>query len=200
MERKTVNFKQTFTDAIQLGTVNLIPLILASLLLLVTFWIPYFGLGALIGYAMLPLQLQKNKTFNPTCIFDAKWRHNMGEYMLCNAMLGLPTAMGIFFGIIPGIVLGLSWMLATFILFSTGKNPLDAIMASNKATMGSKWTIFLVYVVFGILTFLVTLIATGLLNLGIFGLILFIIVTLLLWAIQLSLQTSIWNQLRDNVE
>ncbi len=106
----------------------------------------------------------------------------MGEYMLCSALLGLPVCLGFCFAFILGIVLGLSWMLSIFIMFSTGKNPLDAIMASNKATMGSKWTIFFVYFAFGFLALIVTLIATSLLNIGTFGLILFMLVMLLLWA------------------
>ena len=48
----------------------------------------------------------------------------------------------------PGIVLSLAWSLSYYFLIEKGKNPMEAIKASNDATYGSKWTMFFVMLVF----------------------------------------------------
>lgn len=51
---------------------------------------------------------------------------------------------------VPGIVLSLAWTLGTLIAVDQGENPLTALVRSNEVTYGKKWTIFLAYLVLGI--------------------------------------------------
>jgi hypothetical protein len=53
---------------------------------------------------------------------------------------------GYLFGIIPGIVIQMAWMLAPLLVIDRSVNPSAALQASNNLTYGKKWTIF-----FGIL-------------------------------------------------
>ena len=48
----------------------------------------------------------------------------------------------LFFMIIPGIIISIGWSLAIYILLDKGVAPGEAMIRSNKATYGYKWTIF----------------------------------------------------------
>ncbi len=88
---------------------------------------------------------------NPLGIFDSKYRRYMGEYLITMGLMVIPIYIAFIFMIIPGIVLSLAWSLAYYFLIEKGKNPIEALKASNDATYGSKWTMFAVALVFGIM-------------------------------------------------
>ena len=170
---------------------------------LVTIWVPYINIGTTIAISLLPVELAKGNVINPVSIFDSKYRRYMGEYLITAGLMVIPIYIAFIFMIVPGIVLSLSWALSFYFLLAKGKNPMQAIKASNDATYGSKWTMFFVMLVFGIIVGIV---------LGVFGaicsaigvgfitfVVMFILIVLAV-SIRMAIDASFWKQLQDNVK
>ena len=66
----------------------------------------------------------------------------MGEYFTLIGLMYLAIIPALFFMIIPGIIISIGWSLAIYILLDKGVAPGEAMIRSNKATYGYKWTIF----------------------------------------------------------
>ena len=75
--------------------------------------------------------------------------------------------------IVPGIIISIGWSLAIYLMLDKGIAPGEALVRSNKATYGYKWTIFGVNFVLVIAYYILTFI---------FGLIPFIGILLILLA------------------
>lgn len=203
MEMKQLDFTETFKDAITIGMKNAPSVIAAVALFLVTIWIPYINIGTFIAITLLPTQLAKGEVINPLGIFDSKYRRYMGEFLITMGLMVIPTSIAFLFMFVPGIVLSLAWTLAYYFLIEKGKNPIEAIRASNDATYGSKWTMFFVMLVFcivfgvafGILGAVCSLIDVGFITF----LVMFALVVLAI-SIDMAIEASIWKQLKDNVE
>lgn len=102
----------------------------------------------------------------------------------------------------PVFVLYYAWSLAYYFLFDRNMNPVQSIKASNDATYGSKWTIFFVRLLMGILVYAIGLIVLGIfVAIGSWGLTIAVTVVLLafLFSFIVGMDASIWMQLRDNV-
>ena len=151
METKKLDFSTTLKDAISIGLKNAPSVIAAVILWLITIWVPYINVGTTIAITMLPTQLAKGKIINPLSIFESKYRRYMGEYFITMGLMVFPILIGVLFMIVPAIVLSIAWTLSYYFLFEKGKNPIQAIKASNDATYGSKWTMFAVQLVVGII-------------------------------------------------
>ena len=151
MEMKKLDFAETLKDSIAIGVKNAPSVVVAVALWLVTIWIPYINIGTTIAISLLPVELAKGSVINPLGIFDSKYRRYMGEYLITAGLMVIPIYIAFVFMIVPGIVLSLSWALSFYFLLGKGKKPMQAIKASNDATYGSKWTMFLVTLVFGIM-------------------------------------------------
>ena len=67
-------------EGVNIGIKNSLSLLGATLLWLITFWIPYLNVGTTIAINTIPIELSKGKVISPTFIFDAKYRRYMGEY------------------------------------------------------------------------------------------------------------------------
>ena len=74
-------FKETLSEAIQIGFKNILSLIAATLLYIVTIWIPYINIGTTLAMNALPAELAKGRVIDPFFIFDSKYRKCMGEYL-----------------------------------------------------------------------------------------------------------------------
>ena len=203
MEHKTLNFGQTLTEAIAIGTKNAPSIIGAVILWVLTIWIPYINLGTTIAITLLPTELAKGNIINPLSIFDSKYRRYMGEYLLTYGLMILGILLGFAFLYVPGIVIALAWSLSLYFLIEKSKNPMEAIKASNDATYGSKWTMFFISLVFNVCALVLFL-----LGLYIFGSVLssdflvrlwILIVVVLYAAISIAINASYWRQLKDNV-
>ena len=107
----------------------------------------YLNVGTTIAITLLPTQLAKGEIVNPLGIFDSKYRRYMGEFFITMGLMVFPIFIGVLFMVIPGIVLSIAWTLSYYFLIEKGKNPIQAIKASNDATYGSKWTMFFVSLV-----------------------------------------------------
>ena len=51
---------------------------------------------------------------------------------------------------VPGIIMGIAWGFAMYLLIEKKVSPLQALALSDKATYGEKWTIFFIQLVFWI--------------------------------------------------
>lgn len=203
MEVKKLDFGETLKDSVAIGVKNAPSVIAAVALWLITIWIPYLNVGTTIAITLLPTQLAKGEIVNPLGIFDSKYRRYMGEFFITMGLMIFPIFIGVLFMVIPGIVLSIAWTLSYYFLIEKGKNPIQAIKASNDATYGSKWTMFFVMLVFcivfgvafGILGAVCSLIDVGFITF----LVMFALVVLAV-SIDMAIEASIWKQLKDNVE
>ena len=203
MEVKKLDFGETLKDSVAIGVKNAPSVIVAVVLFLITIWIPYINIGTFIAITLLPTQLAKGEVINPLGIFDSKYRRYMGEFLITMGLMVIPIYIAMIFMIVPGIVLSIAWSLAYYFLIEKGKNPMQAIKASNDATYGSKWTMFFVILVFGVLASIVLLVFNticGLINVGFITFVVMFVLIVLFMSIGMSINASFWKQMKDNVE
>ena len=203
METKRLDFATTLQDAIAIGLKNAPSVIAAVALWLVTIWVPYINVGTTIAITLLPTRLAKGEIVNPLGIFDSKYRRYMGEYFITMGLMVFPILIGVHFMIVPAIVLSIAWTLSYYFLFEKGKNPIQAIKASNDATYGSKWTMFAVQLVVGIIVGIVLGIfrfLCDLIDVEFITFIVMFVLYVLAISISMAVNASYWKQLKDNVE
>ncbi|WP_195458164.1 hypothetical protein [Alistipes sp. D31t1_170403_E11] len=203
MEVKKLDFGETLKDSVAIGVKNAPSVIAAVVLFLITIWIPYINIGTFIAITLLPTQLAKGEVINPLGIFDSKYRRYMGEFLITMGLMVIPIYIAMIFMIVPGIVLSIAWSLAYYFLIEKGKNPMQAIKASNDATYGSKWTMFFVILVFGVLASIVMLVFSaicGMINVGFITFVVMFVLVVLFMSIGMSINASFWKQMKDNVE
>lgn len=203
MEVKKLDFGETLKDSVAIGVKNAPSVIVAVVLFLITIWIPYINIGTFIAITLLPTQLAKGEVINPLGIFDSKYRRYMGEFLITMGLMVIPIYIAVIFMIVPGIVLSIAWSLAYYFLIEKGKNPMQAIKASNDATYGSKWTMFFVILVFGVLASIVMLVFSaicGMINVGFITFVVMFVLVVLFMSIGMSINASFWKQMKDNVE
>lgn len=202
MEVKKLDFGETLKDSVAIGVKNAPSVIAAVALWLITIWIPYLNVGTTIAITLLPTQLAKGEIVNPLGIFDSKYRRYMGEFFITMGLMVFPIFIGVLFMVIPGIVLSIAWTLSYYFLIEKGKNPIQAIKASNDATYGSKWTMFAVALVFGIAAVIVLLIFNaicGMINVGFITFIVMFALIVIIMSVGMAINASYWKQLKDNV-
>ena len=203
MEMKKLDFAETLKDSIEIGVKNAPSIVVAVILWLVTIWIPYITLGTTIAIKLLPVELAKGNVINPLSIFDSKYRRYMGEFLITWGLMLIPIYIATLFLVVPGIVLSLSWTLSFYFLLDKGKNPIEAIKASNDATYGSKWTMFFVILVFSIIMGIVYgifLFVCEAIDVAFITFVVMFILLVLAASIAMAIDASFWKQLKDNVE
>ena len=137
-----ITFSGVLSEGIGIGLKNAPSLLGAVVLWILTIWIPYLNVGTTIAIASIPIALSEGKVISPLFIFDKKYRTMMGEYFMLLGLMSIAIFPAMMFMVIPGIVIAVAWCLAVYILIDKQVSPTDAIVASNKATLGYKWTIF----------------------------------------------------------
>ena len=164
---------------------------------------PYINVGTTIAINMLPIELAKGGVISPLSIFDAKYRKYMGDFLITAGLMIIPTFIATLFMIVPGIVLSIAWSLAYYFLLDKGKNPMQAISASNEATYGSKWTMFFVMLVFIIAAY----VAVGFfawicaaIDVGFITFVVMLALVAVIASVSLAISASFWRQLKDNVQ
>jgi len=200
MENKKLSFQLTYKEAFEMGVKNAPSILGCIVLFLLTCWIPYINVGAFIAITLLPTQLAKGEVINPLSIFDAKYRRYMGEFLLTYGLVFMAVLTAACFLIIPAVVIAISWSLAFYYLIECGKNPMQAIKASNDATYGSKWTIFLVQLLFVLVFYLILIVLALLFDGGTFFTILVLLLMIVFLSVNAAIEASIWKQLRNNAE
>ena len=194
---KKLDIKEVLTEGVGIGIKNIVSLVLATILYVVTVWIPYLNVGTTIAMCSIPVELSKGNIINPLFIFDAKFRKNMGEFFILVGLEFMAMIPAFFMGIIPGIVLSYAWALAIYLFIDKDIHALDALRKSNELTYGNKWRMFFIGLILGIALSIVT---------AIFGLIphvgavLNVIVMILYYPIQLGCNAVIYKQLTNPEE
>ena len=199
METKRLDFATTLQDAIAIGLKNAPSVIAAVALWLITIWVPYINVGTTIAITLLPTRLAKGEIVNPLGIFDSKYRRYMGEFFITMGLMVFPILIGLIFMIVPAIVLSLAWTLSYYFLIEKEKNPIQAIKASNDATYGSKWTMFAVQLVVGIVLGIFRFLC-DLIDVEFITFIVMFVLYVLAISISMAVNASYWKQLKDNVE
>jgi uncharacterized membrane protein len=129
---------------LDMGMKNVGPILVNTLLWLVTIWIPYINIGTTIGMsAGIIVKAARGEAISMTEIFKPQYRKYMGEFFLASGLMGLGVGMGFLLFVIPGCVISLAWSMTLPLVVDKGKNPTEAISLSNKLTYGNKGTIFL---------------------------------------------------------
>ncbi len=141
MEKK-FTFSDALSNAYQIGIKNILSLIGAIILWILTIWIPYINVGTTIAIVTIPASLSRGKVISPTEIFNKKYLKYMGDFFLVTALRGIGVYIAFLFMIIPGIVLSLAWSLAVLLVVDKGLNANKSLNLSNKLTYGYKWIIF----------------------------------------------------------
>ncbi len=140
-------------DGLDIGLKNAVPILVNSLLFLLTVWIPYLNIGTIIGMAVgIPAKLSKGEELSMTEIFNPEYRKSMSDFFLTSGLVAAGVCAA-FILIVPAIVLSVAWMFACLLAVDKKKASVDAILLSSKVTYGNKGAIFL--------SFLVLMIAAG---------------------------------------
>ena len=64
------------------------------------------------------------------------------KFLGTTILLALAVAVGLVLLIVPGIIFGLMFMFATFVVIERGLGPIDALSESHRLTRGHKWRLF----------------------------------------------------------
>lgn len=196
MNRK-LTIEDIFKEGFAIGLKNLPSLIAASILYVLTIWIPYINVGTTIAMNSIPCALSRGEVISPLFIFDGKYRKYMGEYFTLIGLQALSLIPAFLFMVVPGIIIALGWSLSLYILIDKGVGPSEAMVRSNKATYGYKMTIFLTnllmvvafYVAFALVSLILGALWSGLVVLGAIALVACFI------AVNLGISGYIYKQL-----
>ena len=94
---ETLTIGGIITNGIQQGLKNMIPVLVNTLLWVVTIWIPYLNVGTTIGmFAGVVAKMSRGQEIGMTEIFDPIYRKRMGEYFL---VMGF-TLVGVYVGML----------------------------------------------------------------------------------------------------
>ena len=132
--QRKITVAGVISEGIGLGIKNAISMLGATILWLLTIWIPYLNVGTTIAMTTIPIELSKGRVISPLFIFDGKYRKFMGEYFTLIGLMYLAIIPALFFMIVPGIIISIGWSLAIYILLDKGVAPGEAMIQSNKAT------------------------------------------------------------------
>ena len=197
METKKLEVIPTLTEACQLGIKNVVPLIFAVILFILTVWIPYLNVGTTIGMNRLIIDMAHGKTIDPLSIFKKENFENWGGFFLLLGFLSVGLTAAFAFMIVPGIIMGIAWGYAIYIFLEKKVSPLKALILSDKATYGEKWTIFLISLLFGFVAGLVCGIFAAIPKVGV----LFVIVAVIcLCAIAVALEAVLYRHFSEKID
>ena len=191
---KKIALAKVLTEGFSIGIKNFVSLFVATLLWIVTIWIPFINVGTTIAIKSVPIELSKGRIISPLFIFDKKYRQYMGEFFNLIGLMMISLIPAFLFMIVPGIIINISWSLAIYIMLDKEVSPSDALIMSNKATYGYKWIIFGVSVVLGVCFFIVNLIL-GLIPLGFLSAILSLLLTCVYQVVNLGCEAVIYRDL-----
>lgn len=197
MAVKKLEIIPTIVEGAKLGLKNFVSLLLTIILYVLTVWIPWLNVGTTIGLYRVIIDMTKGKVINPTSIFSKKNYHNLGNFFLLMGIQSIGVSAACIFMFIPGIIMGIAWGFAMYLLIEKEVSPLQALALSDKATYGEKWTIFLIGLVFSVALSIVS---------GIFALIpkvggLFVvIISILAAAIYVAIQAVMYRHFADKAE
>ena len=189
-----ITFVGVLKEGFSIGIKNFVSLFVATLLWIVTIWIPFINVGTTIAMMSVPIELSKGKVISPLFIFDKRYRQYMGEFFNLIGLMALSIIPAFMFMVVPGIIISIGWSLAIYIMLDKEVSPSDAMIMSNKATYGYKWTIFGISVVLGICFFIINVIF-GLIPLGFFSVIISLVLICVYQVVDLGCKAVIYRDL-----
>jgi len=97
------------------------------------------GLGTLVSMGATAFFLAAHD--NPDTVdLSALWHPRpFWKFLGASLLLSLAVAIGFVLLIVPGIIFGLMFMFATFVVIEREAGPIDALNESNRITRGHKW-------------------------------------------------------------
>lgn len=196
---KKLDIKQVLTEGVGIGIKNFASLLGATVLYVLTLWIPYINVGTTIAMQSIPVELSKGGVISPLFIFDSKYRHRMGEFFILVGLEAMALVPACFMGILPAIILSYAWSIAILLFIDKDVTALDALRLSNKLTNGNKMRIFLISLCIGVAVCILNGIITGifgkLLDLPSVAALLNFIIVILVVPITLGCDAVIYNKL-----
>ena len=148
-----LSFSGIILHGIKNGIFNLISILLAIILWLITIWIPYLNVGTTIALLSMPIGMSKGHIMSPLEIFKGKYRQHMGEFFILTGLKMQAYLPALLFLVVPLIILRLSWSQSTYLLLDKSSiNPAEALTLSNKITYGHKAKIFFAKLILTILS------------------------------------------------
>ncbi len=187
-----ITVSSVLSEGTSLGIKNVPSLIGACLLWILTFWIPYINVGTTIAMYSIPVELSKGHVISPLFIFDGKYRQYMGEFFALIGLMMISIIPAMMFFVIPAYIISIGWCLAVYLLLDKGLSPSEALVASNKATYGYKWTIFFVNLIIGLVVLILSLLFT---QMGNIGYLLYFVTILLSYPISVGCTSIIYRDL-----
>lgn len=130
------------SEGFRIGIANYFSFLGAFILWGLTIWVPYINVGTTIALMTLPIAMSEGKAISPLEIFDGKYRQFMGEMFIQWGLKGAGTLVAFYFLVIPALVLNYAWCLSELLLIDKQLNPAEALVESNRRTLGKKWTMF----------------------------------------------------------
>lgn len=164
--KKKLDIIATIKDGVALALVNYVSILATVVLYVVSIFIPYINVGTTIAIASLPAEMAKGKVVNPIFIFDSKYRRNMGEFLILEALKMGALWVAYCFLLIPGMVIAMAWRYAEVLFVDKNKSPMEALRESNDITYGNKWRIFWIEFLLVLALAVAVLIIIGLFSLG----------------------------------
>ena len=191
-------FVPSLLDALSIATKNLVPILLTVVLYVATVWIPYINVGTTIAICNLPVELSKGGIINPLSIFDSKYRHQMGEFILLEAIMIPAYLVALLFCFFPVIVLALSWSQAVYLLLDKKMNWALCLTESNKMTMGYKFKMFLLYAAIALAVWILLWLVVTIFGDGFFCGLLILVIFVVAMMTRISLDAVIYRELQKN--
>lgn len=193
MEKK-LTFNLIISEGFQIALKNILSIIGAVLLWIITIWIPYINIGTTIAIMTIPIELARGNTFSPTFIFDAKYRKNMSDFFILLGLISIGVSAAYILFFIPAIIISIAWSLAIYLFLDQNMKPFDSISKSYELTFGYKWTIFGGKIVLGLIPMIVAMIGAGI-RVPVVSPILVFIAMLFLYPLVLSADAVIYKHL-----
>lgn len=158
-----LTFGTLVTETLLCALKNAASVLGASLLWILTLWVPYINVGTTIAlFYGMPLELSRGGIMSPVAIFDAKYRKFMGEFFSIVGLMMLSLIPAFLFMIVPGIIIAIGWMFAILLVVDKEMNPAQALTESTKYTYGYKWTLFLGSVIINVAFYVAAMLIMGL--------------------------------------
>lgn len=186
-------------EGITLGLLKFITIFGATILWLLTIWIPYLNVGTTIAIKTMPVALADNDTLSgPTYIFDGKFRKYMGEYFTLIGLKELSLIPAYLFLIIPGLIISLGWSMALYLVFDKHISSGEALLLSNEKTFGYKMTLFLAGVLFNlafVILFAMIWWLLGLIDVGFITVVVLLLLIAVYMVVNVGCQAVIYRKL-----
>lgn len=161
---KKLNVWSVLKSGTVIGMKNALSVIGATVLYILTIWIPYINVGTTIAMAAIPVELSKGKVISPLFIFKSEYRRRMGEFFILEALTLVAMLIGLLFGVIPMYVIAIAWSLSLYLFIDKDMTALEAMRESNRLTYGNKWRILAVGLLFGIVVAVLLSVFTAIAN------------------------------------